>query len=259
MAGSWSPFRLPVETDFEEDLPAVPETLPVDNPNLQIARRRLQRTQWLWALLLSGMGWLAYGTLRPDYPIAFLPWIAAALLLVVEPQPILLALTAMMWALSIAPLVPSIAALLGPDPLTRVFEPGSLETLVAIIVRLVLAVTALNQFTLYRMLYGTRSMSNLDPELPFIPEVVKNRSDSYALAAIVLGCLAIVADLSALPLAARGLAGQAFEIALSAALFALGLGLGTAFSPTSRRPAALLGIGLGAAAYLLAPVLGSLA
>jgi len=236
----------------------VPETLPVDNPNLQVARRRLQRTQWLWALLMSGMGWLAYGTLRPEHPIAFLPWIAAALLLVVEPQPIVLALTAMMWALSLTNLVPSIAALIGPDPLARVFEPGSLETLVAIAVRLVLAVTALNQFTLYRMLYGTRSMSNLDPELPFIPEVVKNRSDGYAWAAAGLGCLALVANLCALPLAARSLAGPAFEIALAAALFAIGLGLGAAFSPTTRRPAALLGIGLGAAAYLLAPVLGSL-
>jgi hypothetical protein len=236
----------------------VPETLPIDHPNLQLARRRLQRTQWLWALLLGAMGWLSYGVLRLEHPLAFLPWAAAAILLVIEPQPILLGLVALIWALSLANLIPGVASLLGPDPLTLLFDPGSLETLVVIFVRLVIVVTAMNQFLLYRMLYGTRSTAGLETDMPDIPEIVTNRADGYALAAAILGMLSILVDLSAVPLAPRGLGFQALGISLYLAVFAIGLGVGSAFSPTRRRSASLAGIGLGAAAYLIAIALGGM-
>ncbi|MFN2147512.1 MAG: hypothetical protein ACK2T2_03915 [Anaerolineales bacterium] len=236
----------------------MPETLPVDHPNLQLARRRVQRTQWLWAVLLSAMGWLSYQVLRPEHPLVFLPWVAAAILLIIEPQPLLLALVAMLWALSLANLLPGVSALLGPDPLAQLFEAGSLETLVAIFVRLVMVVTALNQFLLYRMLYGTQASAGLDDDMPALPEVITNRADGYAFAAALLGVISVLVDLSAVPLAARGFGLHALTLALSAAVFAIGFGVGSAFSPTKRRSASLLGIGLGAAAYLIGIAIGTI-
>jgi hypothetical protein len=236
----------------------VPETLSIDNPNLQLARRRLQRTQWLWALLLAAMGSLAFGVLRPQHPLSFLPWVIAAIMLVVEPQPILLALVALIWALSLANLVPSVAAVLGPDPLSMLFDNGTLETLVLIFVRLVIVVTAMNQFLLYRMLYGTQKTQGLDDDLPYIPEVVANRADGYSRSAAILGLVSILVDISAIPLAALGYGTQALSLSLGCAIFAIGLGIGSSFSPTTRRSAALLGVGMGAAAYLVAIALGSM-
>jgi hypothetical protein len=236
----------------------VPETLSIDNPNLQLARRRLQRTQWLWALLLAAMGSLAFGVLRPEHPLSFVPWVIAAVMLAIEPQPILLALVAMIWALSLANLAPGVAALLGSDPLTMLFDTSALETLVLIFVRLVIVVTAMNQFLLYRMLYGTQTTQGLDDSLPYIPEVVANRSDGYSRSAAILGLVSVLGDISAIPLAVRGFGMLALSLSLSCAIFAIGLGVGSAFSPTTRRSTALLGVGLGASAYLVAIALGSM-
>jgi hypothetical protein len=237
---------------------AVPEMLPIDHPNLQLARRRLQRTQWLWALLFGAMAWLSFGLLRAEHPLAFVAWAAGAVLLVIEPQPLLLALVALMWALSLTSLVPSVATLTGPDPLGLLFDTGSLETLVLIFIRLVIVVTAMNQFLLYRMLYGTRKTAGLSEDMPDIPEVVPNRADGYALAAALLGMLSILGGVGGIPLAARGYGGQALGISIDAAVFAIGFGVGSAFSPTSRRSASLLGVGLGTAGYLLAIAIGGM-
>lgn len=247
-----------LRSDHLEVPAAMPEMLPVDHPNLQIARRRLQRTQWLWGLLFGAMGWLSYSVLRTHHPMTFVPWVVGAVLLVIEPQPLLLALVALMWALSLTNLIPSVAGLLGPDPLGLLFDTGSLETLVLIFIRLVIVVTAMNQFLLYRMLYGTQTTAGLSEDMPDIPEVVTNRADGYALAAAVLGLLSILGGVGGIPLAARGYSVQALSLTMGIAVFAIGFGVGSAFSPTERRSASLLGVGLGTAGYLLAIAIGGM-
>jgi hypothetical protein len=70
--------------------------------------------------------------------------------------------------------------------------------------------------------------------------------------------VSVLGDISAIPLAVRGFGMLALSLSLSCAIFAIGLGVGSAFSPTTRRSTALLGVGLGALAYLVAIALGSM-
>jgi hypothetical protein len=227
-----------------------------DNPNLLMARRRLLRTQRLWALLLGAMGVLSYGLLRFHFPLAFLPWVVAAVLVALKAEPIALALTGLLWGLSLANLNPGVAALLGPDPLTLLFGSGTLELIVIVLIRLVIVVTALNQFFMYRMLYGTEGMSGLDPDLADIPMVISNRSNAYALISRALGILSLAGNLAAAALMETNLGLQVLGLSVACGVFAIGLGLGSAFSPTQRRGAALMGIGFGAVAYLMAIAIG---
>lgn len=230
--------------------------LALDHPNLLLARTRLLRTQRLWALLLGAMGLLSYGLLRFRFPLAFLPWVVAAFLMTIQPQPIFLALTGMIWGLSLANLTPGVGALLGPDPLSLLFGNGTLEIIVIVLIRLVIVVTALNQFFMYRMLYGTGDMTGLDPDLADILEVIPNRSDTLALVARTLGIISLAGDLLASTLMASSLGVYILGISIGFGVFAIGLGLGSAFSPTQRRTAALTGVGLRSAAYLVAIALG---
>lgn len=230
--------------------------LALDDPNLLLARSRLLRTQRLWALLLGAMGLLSYGLLRVQFPFAYLPWIASAILVAIQPQPIFLALVGMLWGLSLTHLSPGVGALLGPDPLSLVFGSGTLEIIVIVLIRLIIVVTALNQFFMYRMLYGTENMLGLDPGQADIPEVVPNRSDRFARLALILGGISLAGDLVASALMKSSTGVHILGISVGIGVFAIGLGLGSAFSPTQRRGAALTGVGLGSVAYLLALALG---
>jgi hypothetical protein len=162
----------------------------------------------------------------------------------------------MLWGLSLANLTPGVGALLGPDPLSLLFGNGTLEIVVIVLIRLVIMVTALNQFFMYRMLYGTGDMTGLDPDMADIPEVIPNHSDTLALVARTLGMISLAGDLLASTLMASEQGVYLLGISISFGVFAIGLGLGSAFSPTQRRAAALTGVGLGSAAYLVAIAFG---
>jgi hypothetical protein len=227
------------------------KNLSVDDPNLQLAVNRLQRTLRIWALLFAAMGLLLIGTLRSQYPTASLLWFGSAGILLFSRQPVLLALVALQWGLSLATLIPGVAQFTGPDPLSYLFDTGTLETLVLVGVRVVMMVTAVNQFLFYRMLYGTASIHELHPDLTPIPEVIPNRTGQFALAGRFLGFLGILLTLLSIPMVSRGLNAAFLNLAYGSATLAMGFGLGVAFSPTPRRGTALTAIVLGGLAFML--------
>lgn len=198
------------------------------------------------------MGVLLLGTLRSSFPTASVIWFVTALFLALSRQPVFLALVAMQWGLSLASLIPGVAAITGPDPLSYLFDSGTLETLVLVGVRVVMVVTAVNQFLFYRMLYGTESIRELHPDLAPIPEVIPNRTGQLALTGRLLGFLGIMFTLLSIPLRNRGLDVSFLNLAMGAGTLAMGLGLGVAFSPTRRRATALTSILFGGMAYMLA-------
>jgi hypothetical protein len=226
--------------------------LSADNPNLQLAANRLQRTLRIWALLFAGMGILLLGALRAEYPTASTLWFASALLILLSSQPAFLALVAIQWGISLTSLIPGVAQFTGPDPLSYLFDSGVLETLVLVGVRLVMIVTAVNQFLFYRMLYGTESIQALNPDLMPIPEVIPNRTGQIAIAGRFLGFLGILLTLLSIPMRSRDFDPHLLNLALGSSTMAMGFGLGVAFSPTQRRGTALMAIILGGFAFILA-------
>ena len=227
-----------------------------EHPNLRQAAVRLRRTLWIWAALAAGMGLLTAAPAGGGELVPALGWLAAAALMLVFAQPVLIALSAVQWALSLVAWIPGVASVTGRDALTTLLQPGAFESAGLAIVRVLLAVTAWNQFLFYRMLYGTGRAAGLDPNLPPIPEVIPNRSNTWALTARTLGAAGFAASVVALALTtpSRLLLIQAGLLLASPAL---GLGLGAAFSPTTRRGAALLGAGLGGVAFVLALAAGA--
>jgi hypothetical protein len=232
-----------------------PAATPVDHPSLLLAVGRLRRTQWVWAVLFAGLGGLAL--VANGFAEAFLPltWIAIAALLALQPQPILLSLVAVAWGFSLVFLIPGVAQTIGTDPITRLLAGGAVEIAALAIVRIVLLVTAWNQFLFYRLLYGTQGAHGLDPALAPIPAVLANPSDRGAVWSRLFGFLGVAAALLSIPLSATPrttLLGAAY----AGSVFAVGLGLGAAFVPTSRRAMALTGVFLGCAALLTALLVG---
>lgn len=205
-----------------------------------------------WALLFAAMGVTAWIALRATHPLAALQWIAAAALFALGSQPAYLVLASALWGLSITSLIPGSADLLGPDPLGLLFAGGVFETIVLIFVRIVFAVMAMNQFLFYRMLYGTERMSGLDESMPHIPEVVTNKTNLLGTVAAALAAVALLAVLTGSVVLSGPTAQLMLQGAAIAAMYAVGLGLGTAFSPTDKRATALLGVFFGALAFLLA-------
>lgn len=224
----------------------------VDNPNLQLAANRLQRTLRIWAFLFAGMGVLLLGALRTEYPTASILWFVSALLLFLSHQPAFLALVAIQRGISLTSLIPGIALITGPDPLSYLFESGLLETLVLVGVRIVMVVTAVNQLLFYRMLYGTKSIQELHPDLAPIPEVIPNRTGQIAIAGRFLGFLGILLTLFSIPMRSRGIDPHFLNLALGSSTLAMGFGLGVAFSPTQRRGTTLIAIILGGFAFMMA-------
>lgn len=233
-----------------------PVPIAADHPNLTLALGRLRRLQWLWAALCGALGALALAGVGWRQPFPGFVWLVIAGLLVWRVQPILLALLAVAWGFSLILLVPGVQALIGADPITRLFGGSTVEILVLGLVRLLLLVTAWNQFLFYRMLYGTAGASGLDESLPAIPSVILNPSDSVAHLARLIGFLAVIAALAAIPLSAQPIAVQLLSLTFGLSIFAVGLGLGAAFTPTTRRTSALIGVGLGCLALLLALLIG---
>lgn len=227
-----------------------PEPLAADHPNLKLAATRLQRIQWIWASLFAGIAVLSWISIGGAYPLATLPWLVGAALLATLLQPALLALVALLWALSLVALIPGMAVVFGPDPVSQVFSGGVIETIARAAVRVVMAVVAWNQFIFYRMLYGTAGTVGLPEDLPPIPEVVDNRSDAFATAAAVLGAGSVLLTIASLTLPTSRMGHALVQLAYQGALFGMGFGLGAAFSPTSLRRRALLGVGMGILAFL---------
>lgn len=118
------------------------EPLPSDHPNLQQALRRPRRTQWVWAALAAGMAWIGFVLLRGANPVAFLPWLASAVLLAIDIQPAYLALAGVIWGLSLVGLLPGSRNIAGPDPLMTLIQPRGLEAFALGAVRVLLAMTA---------------------------------------------------------------------------------------------------------------------
>ena len=153
-------------------------------------------------------------------------------------------------------LVPGTSLALGVDPITQLLGGGPVEAVALAVVRLVLLVTAWNQFLFYRMLYGTEAAAGLDPSLAPIPTVIPNPSDRVAVWARLLGFLGLMAAVLAIPVADPRLRPNLLGAAYSGAVFAVGLGLGAAFVPTLRRGMALTGVVLGSLALLAALLVG---
>lgn len=232
--------------------------LPADHPSLTAAARRLRRILIAWALLFLGVGALTAFAQREALGTTPVLWFAAAILMLLSPQPAYLALVAAAWGLSLVSLNPQVNQALSADPISLIFGGGFLEQLASAFVRIILAIMAWNQFLFYRMLYGTEAAAGLDPKLRPIPEVVPNRTDPLATAAAVLAGLGLIA----LATAYSPLSLQSSRVLLvqtgSLASLAIGLGLGTAFSPTQRRAAALAAIALGSVEYLWVILFGKI-
>ena len=227
---------------------------PADHPNLLVAVERLRRIQWVWAAVFALLGALALAA--PAQPFLPLTWAAIAVLLAIRPQPIFLSLVAVAWGLSLIFLVPGLPEAIGSDPVNRIFAGGPVEIVALAIVRLVLLITAWNQFLLFRLLYGTEEATGLDPSLPRIPPVTPNPSDRVAVWARLAGFLGLMAAVVAVPLSRGGWSAPLLGAAYSGAVFAVGLGLGAAFVPTHRRGMALTGVALGCLALLAALLVG---
>jgi hypothetical protein len=164
-------------------------------------------------------------------------------------QPALLALVSVTWALSLLGLVPAINQVFALDPIVLMFEAGFLEGIALAFVRGILVVMAWNQFLFYRMLYGTGGTFGLEPGVPDIPEMVLNRTsllETYSRWAGIAGGAIILAAY----LVPGNLILPMLSSSLGAAMVAVGLGVGVAFSPTERRPAALGSIVVGAIIFV---------
>jgi hypothetical protein len=224
----------------------LPASLPYDHPNLVAATSRLRRNLWIWAALFLAMAALVFIALGSSHILRAVPWIVGALLFIFGRQPAYLALASIFWGLELIHLVPGAEAALGPNPLSASLGSSPLEILGYAVLEAVMLVTAWNQFMFYRMLYGTQDFSGLDPESPLIPEVVPNRTARLAWTALTLALLGVIAAAAAIPLARQGRSVWAVETALGLSEIAMGLGLGVAFSPTTRRRLALAGTIIGA-------------
>lgn len=223
----------------------MPDTLPTDDPNLIKALRRMRRVLLAWAALFAALAVLSILIQRSSLPIAALHWLLGTLLLAISPQPAYLGLVAVLWGISLLGLIPAVNQVFILDPVAQIFGLETIESLALAFVRLALMVMAWNQFMFYRMLYGTKGTTGLDFNLPAIPEMVANHTDRLAQLSWASSGLGLVLTLIAFPLSGEGLAQLPLMIAFTSSAYGIGLGIGSAFSPTNRRNAALVGVGLG--------------
>jgi hypothetical protein len=234
----------------------MPEELSREHPNLVSAAERMQKICWAWATVSLLFAILTFGTEGDVYPIAALPWLVHGLLLVVNQQPLFLGLTAVLWGISILNLLPGISGLVGPDPLTVIFETSVIEKIAFAVVRFLLLLMAWNQFMFYRILYGTSRMSGLDQDLPVVPEMVLNWSDVLAVVASILGTAGLAMTwVSSLPTTAATRTTFA-GLAYTSIIFSIGLGIGVIFSPTSRRRLGLFSIAIGLLSFASLNIVG---
>lgn len=237
----------------------MPKTLSKTDVHLSEAVQRLNRTQKTTGGIL-----IAYGLITQVvgltgaslHPVGGLPFIAIGFFCLVWGDPALLAAAAVLFAFSILPSAAPALSLLGPDPLVQLTGMVGLELLISMGVKGVLAFTAIQQFLLFRLLYGTEQATSDDTDLAIIPPMVPNRSDRlarWARSAALIAVACAGAALGFLLFSPGALSTRiAAELAGALASVAIGLGLGAAFSPTQARPAALLGLGVGLLSYLTA-------
>ena len=245
---------------LESPIMAKIRTISTQDTHLQSAVAQLKRATVTTGWILIGYGVLTQAVgimIPPVHAVAGLVYLAVGLLLLVWGDPALLAAAAGVYALSVVPTLNPDLALLGPDPVVRMIgSEALLEIFTLVAVKLFLAWSAFNQFQMFRLLYGTEHMTGGAPSLPVIPPMVRNRADRLASLArfagpvgVGLATVALVGvfvqpdapSISALAEAGGALGGAAVAI-----------GLGAAFSPTERRPQALLGTLTGALGYLAA-------
>jgi hypothetical protein len=229
----------------------VNEPIPFNHPNLVEAAIRLRRILQVWAVIFLGYGALSLAVLPPKDFMAAAPWLASAVLLAFSRQPALLALAAVLWGVSIIVFIPGVDRLLGADALAGLLGGGTVELVALILARVLLGVTAWNQFLFYRMLYGTARASGLDPSQPLIPEVIPNKTNRLAWASRLVGSLSLACILIGVPLSDDMQTTIILQTGYSLSVVATGFGLGAAFSPTDRRGAALMGVGLGLIAFIM--------
>lgn len=225
----------------------MPRPLSPEHPNLVRAATRLRRIQLAWAALFAGAGLLSLIAQRDVAPVL---WLIGAVLLVADSQPALLAMVSVGWGLTLLGVSPELNRVIALDPVGALFSAGWAESLSLGFVRLILAIMAWNQFLFYRMLYGTRSMSGPTEELPAIPEVIPNRTGrltAYAWAAWVAGGLGLILSSS---IEAQPMLRLTQTAALGFAALSIGLGVGVAFSPTTRRGTALSAVVMGGFVFL---------
>ncbi len=220
----------------------MPRSITPDHPNLQLAVGRLRRIQYTWAALLVGMALLTVLSRPAVVPIH---WLTGALLLVLGPQPALLGMVAVLWGLSLLGLIPEVNQALALDPIGALFGVELIESLALSFVRLVLLIMAWGQLLFYRLLYGAPS---LGPETPEIPAVVDNHTDRLAGWSQAAGWTGLLVLLVGLLTATTP---QMLSTSMGLASLAVGLGVGVAFSPTSRRAVALASVVLGGMLFVL--------
>jgi hypothetical protein len=223
----------------------MPKELSPDHPNLVSALNRMRRMSWAWAGLSLLFGVLTLGTLGSTYPLAAAPWFIHALLLILNQQPSFLALTAVLWGISLMNLLPGVSNLVGPDPLTVIFETSVVEKIAFGVVRFLLLLMAWNQFMFYRMLYGTARASGLANELPAIPELIENKNDALARIGQIVGFIGLLAVWGSTMTNTDQVRSILVGLAYIGIVFSIGLGFGVIFSPTTRRRVAMYGVGIG--------------
>lgn len=222
-----------------------------DDENLVAAAKRLRRILLIWATLFAALGLLTLIGWRGSLPIAALPWLAGALALAISSQPVMLAYVAITLGISLVALIPTVNQTFAVDPVALLFAIGNIELIALAVIRLILLIMAWNQFLFYRMLYGTENSTGLNPNWAAIPEVVPNRTDKLAVISRWIGFTAIISALLSFPLDNFALAKVPLIIAFGCAELAIGIGVGVAFSPTTRRGIALTGAGLGVIAFMM--------
>lgn len=236
----------------------MPEELSPEHPNLVSAAQRMQRICWAWATVSLLFAVLTFGTVGKTYPLAALPWLLHGLLLLGNQQPLYLGLTAVLWGISVLNLLPGISGLVGPDPLTVIFESSVIERIAFGVVRFLLLLMSWNQFMFYRILYGTAEMNGLDDDLPLVPEIVPNWSDALSIIAPAIGVLGLVTTWVTVLPATGTLRTVLAEVAYTCIIFSIGLGVGVIFSPTSRRRLAVFAVGLGLLSFASLNIVGRL-
>ncbi|MCC6190158.1 MAG: hypothetical protein IT318_14085 [Anaerolineales bacterium] len=234
----------------------MPKKLSKTDPALLAAVARLRRAQQLWGALLIALGTVTELAATSEHPVAGIPFILIGLLAFRWADPALLAAIAALMAFSIVPTLNPRLTILGPDPAVQMMALSTIEQVALVAGKVIVVLTAANQFFLYRFLYGTERATSDVPDQDIIPPMVPNRTDGLsrwarliALVGIALGAAALyLAGMDPLVYLPKVLA----EMGGSLAIMAIGIGLGCAFSPTDERPAALTGVAVGLGAYVLA-------
>ena len=232
------------------------KTLSKTDPALLAGVKRLQRVQQVWGVLLVGAGLLTELAATSAHPVAGLPFIAVGLLALRLAEPALLATVAALMVFAIVPTINPRLTILGPDPFQILATPSFLETLAIVVGKVLIVLTAANQFFLYRFLYGTSRATSDDPNQAIIPEMVPNRSTGLSRWARWIAIAGLIFAIGAVLLRfvdpEPDIPRLWAEIGGSLATMSVGFGLGAAFSPTDQRRAALFGVGAGLLAYLVA-------